>query len=575
MNSPAGKNLFWQTVRTRWWLWAGPTVALTVLAAVYTVTKTDRWRASQALVVRDEAAGQSGRIGRFDSVDAMKTSQETILEVSRNYAVVESALRQAGPSGSKRNKPGWPTRDDVEALRAAIKVRAPKGAEFGRTEVIYLSVEDTSPQRAIVLTQSVCDQLERRLMELRRQKAESIIAELVNAVANARTNWQTATARLKEMEAQVGSDLGELRVLNDSGSGDSNLRLSLNEIKNEVRQARVAELAAQERHTFLKAARDDGGRLVAIPNRVLEAQPALRRLKDGLVDAQLRRAQLAGAFSEDHPRMKAAIAAEEEVRTRLREELNLAIRGAEADLQVIRRQIESLDTQQHEIEARLTRLASLRAEYANLVAEVNQAGQSYEKASKDLAEARAALVAASASSLIERLGPPDTGGGPIGPGDKTILLAGFGGGLLTGLGLVLLAMPGGNRRGRRWSDCLPWGRRASDEPAKAAAVAGSPAGRRASDQPVAAAGSVAADRRQRGLEPNFTAAPVANVEDFDGEVENFVAQAAATGDTLVATVEPPADAATTVSGRVEPPPITQPLAAKQVVAMLSELDEAT
>ena len=54
------------------------------------------WRASQAIVVRDEAGGIA-RLGRFDSTDSMKAFQETVLEVARSREVVSGALRALGP----------------------------------------------------------------------------------------------------------------------------------------------------------------------------------------------------------------------------------------------------------------------------------------------------------------------------------------------------------------------------------------------------------------------------------------------------------------------------------------------
>ncbi|MDP6057570.1 MAG: hypothetical protein QGH33_01705, partial [Pirellulaceae bacterium] len=101
-----------------------------------------------------------------------------------------------------------------------------------------------------------------------------------------------ATERLETMEREVGNDLGELRSLNESGAGSSNLRAALNEVKTELRQATSAMEANQQLHDLLVRAQDDANELLATPSRLLESQPSLRRLKEGLVDAQLRTAEL-------------------------------------------------------------------------------------------------------------------------------------------------------------------------------------------------------------------------------------------------------------------------------------------
>ena len=64
---------------------------------------------------------------------------------------------------------------------------------------------------------------------------------------------------------------------------------------------------------ILLAASQDPETLVATPNRLLEAHPGLRRLKEGLVDAQLRVAELMGKMNESHPDVKAALTEEAEI----------------------------------------------------------------------------------------------------------------------------------------------------------------------------------------------------------------------------------------------------------------------
>ena len=83
----------------------------------------------------------------------MKTFQETVLEVARNRIVVAGALKRLGPPAN-RSQVNWPTSEDVQKMQKQITVTAPKGAEFGRTEVIYLSVSGAkrrlaAPRRSV------------------------------------------------------------------------------------------------------------------------------------------------------------------------------------------------------------------------------------------------------------------------------------------------------------------------------------------------------------------------------------------------------------------------------------------
>ena len=451
-----------KTLREHLRLWAIPAVVIALCALGYAIVRPAKWKASQALLVRDEAAGALNRKGRFDSPDSMKAAVETILEIARSRAVVAAALKQLGPPSGTTANGDWPTPADIEKGQAAIAVEAPKGAEFGRTEVIYLSATARTPADAIALNKAVCDQTESRLRQLRQSKAKSIIAELERAVALAQTDLDAATRQLEAMETDVGSDLGELRTLNEAGAGDSNLRTTLNQIKEELRRARTVHEANLQQRQHLLAAKDDPDQLVATPNRVLESQPSLRRLKDGLVDAQLRTAEILGKMSTNHPVAQAAIAAENQVRVDLHNELEVALRGLSADLKVTGALAESLEGQLADVSRRLSRLATIRARYANLVAEVRHRGELVAAARKDLADARASQSAASSGSLISRLDRPETGDSPVGPGRTMIVLCGMVGGLSAGFGLVFLAAPLSNLRGRRWSDYLGVGRRTTD-----------------------------------------------------------------------------------------------------------------
>jgi len=421
--------------------WIIPAVLATVAALAYAVIAKPTWEASQALVLREEAVNSQDRPGRFSSLDDMKTAQETIVELARNRTAVAAALTHVGPPADHGNDKSWPSDRDIERVRKSIVVTAPNGAEFGQTEVIYLSVKDSDRDRAVALTAALCGELENRLQQLRNSKAQSLIDELTRTEQLVRADLDRATQRLAELENEVGSDLAELRILNESASGDSNLRQALIQIENELRQAVRDRDALAPMHQLLLAAREDTTRLVATPNRLLESQPALRRLKEGLIDAQLHTADLSGSMSASHPHVQTAAAAEKEIRRSLHNELEVALRGLTADLQVADDRVKLLETQHANVKARLTHLASVRADYNNLTAETRQRGQTLTRTQQDLTDAHASLQAARATSLITRLDEPAAGNDPLGPRKALIVCFGLAGGLLIGFGIVFLTVP--------------------------------------------------------------------------------------------------------------------------------------
>ncbi len=441
---PSPRNIV-HLLAVHWRRCLAPAVLLGIAAAVYAVVSQPTWQASQALIIRNEAANNDTRPGKFSGTDEMKTVQETILELVKGHAVLFAALAEVGPPADAAQRAAWPTDRDVQQLRDAVTLVPPKGAEFGATEVFYLNVRDNDRSRAVALSRAIVAQLQTQFQQLRDLKAQSMIDELNKTVALAKNDLNGSLARLSKTEAGVGSDLAELRVLNnDANSGDGALGRTVTEIKNELRQARAAEQAAEQLLGVLQAAADDPGRLLATSNRLLESQPALRRLKDGLLDAQLHTAGLQGHLSELHPLVLASKQAEEEIGRHLHDELAIARRGVEGDLQFTAERVATLQAQLAKANDRLSRLAEVRAVYSSQVAETNNRMRLLERAEQNLAEAYAAHAGAKAASLISCIDAPDAGIRPVSPSRAMIILIGIAGGLLVGFGITLLTAPSPN-----------------------------------------------------------------------------------------------------------------------------------
>lgn len=420
--------------------WILPALLVTAVAVAYAKMRPAVWEASQALMVRAEAIG-SEHLGRFTVVDDMKTVQETILELAHTHTVVSTALMMVGPPTGRKIQAPWPTEQEIAALAGSMKISPPKGAEFGKTEVFYLQVDDTDRERAINLASALCDQLKKRFEDLRDAKARSLIEELGKTVTIAENDLQSATVKLTEMDAKAGSDLGELRTLLDTPTGDSPLRHSITEMQTELRGARVAVESNKSLLKLLEEAKDDPHALAAAPSRLLDSQPSLKRLKDGLIDAQLHTSQLLGSMSESHPLVVSAKAAESAISEQLHSELDAAEHGVQEELNLAEQRAAALESQIADVQKRLDHLAAIRADYANAVAEVHQRSDTLKAAETQLAEARASEATAHTASLLSRIDTPDTGAYPVGPSRTMIVAGGVAGGLVLGLGLLFLTIP--------------------------------------------------------------------------------------------------------------------------------------
>ncbi len=419
--------------------WAIPALITALAMGAYAMFRQPPWEASQALVIRNDAILNQDAPGRFSQPEEMRTVQETILELVRSRGVLAAALAEVGPPPNRTgDTAAWPSEQHIADLRESVKLAPPKGAEFGRTEVFYLKVRDPDRNRAMALVAALCGQLELSFQKLRDVKAASLVHEIEKAVELAAKDLAESTARLSDIERQVGSDLAELRLLHDTTSGESALRRTTAEIQTELRQARTAQKANEQLLELLRLAQAEPDRLVAMPNTLLESQPGLRRLKDGLIDAQLAASQLLGRMSEEHPQVQAAREAQRQIVRDVHNEIANAIRAVEVDLKVNGDRAALLEQQLAATTGRLEKLAALRAPYANQVAETRKRVDLLERAQERLAEARATQATARSSSLIARIDSPETGVRPVGPGRTVLLAVGVVGGLFVGFGVLVL-----------------------------------------------------------------------------------------------------------------------------------------
>ncbi|MEM9352499.1 MAG: Wzz/FepE/Etk N-terminal domain-containing protein [Planctomycetota bacterium] len=417
--------------------WIGCAIACGALAVVYALFSVKYWEATQALLVRQEAVNSANLPGKFADLYEMRTLQETILELAKSRQVVTESLAAVSGGASAARA----TEKDIEVFRRRLAMRPPNGAEFGKTEVFYVSVRDPDAQRAIALVTALCDQLEARLKKLRNQKADGLIAELEKQVELAAESHSEQTAALRKLETRLGPDLGELRLLNSASSGQSDLRQQLVAVGSEARVVTSEVEESRQLLRVLQAAQTEPERLTAMPNSLLSSQPALRRLKDGLVDAQLRTARLNGKRTENHPSVQAAIDSEARVRRDLFRELEVAVDGLQVQIGVGEARLAQLEARLSGYRERLGRLAADRAEYSNRLASVDNSRTVLDNARQKLSAAIAAKAAAQTASLVTRIDSPETGSNPIGIRRAAVVGVAVVGGALLGIGWIVLMAP--------------------------------------------------------------------------------------------------------------------------------------
>jgi len=424
------------------WRLALPALSCGVLGLVVALVRSPTWEASQAMILRDDASGaRASHPGQFSQLDTMKTAQETILELSHSRIVLSRALADVGPPEDYSLDPAqWPTDRDIDDAQEDTKIAPPKGAEFGKTELFYVKAQAKDRQRAVALSAALSRNLQARFEELRNSRANSVIDELVKTVTLAEADLQDSTDTLTQLESSVGQDLAELRMLNESPSGESDLRKMTVDLEAELRAQKAALKSCQLLLNLLQEGQENPGRLLASPSRLLDTQPALKRLKEGLVDAQLATAKLQGMMSLDHPQVRAAREGEREIGQHLHDELEIAIRGAEIDQRIAADRVANLERQEKAVNDRRNRLAQVRADYANLVSMTKHRTEILKTAQLELSEARAMQAATQLASVLDLVDTPDTGSKPLPPGKITITLGSLLGGLMLGAAWLFLSI---------------------------------------------------------------------------------------------------------------------------------------
>ncbi|TWU02957.1 GumC domain-containing protein [Stieleria varia] len=455
-------------------LWLGATAIFGVCGLVYALFSGDVWTARQPLIVRDEASGAVDRLGRFSSQTELKAAQETVLEMCQNRDVVAAALRQIGPPAGKSDE-NWPSIATIDGtIKKSVNLRAPKGSEFGNTEVVYLQVNASDQQRALDFCEAMFDNLTEHLRNVRRVRADSVIKELTHARDLARQNLNEVSARMREVETQFGEDLGDLRNLNDTISGDGTNRRTLEETTRELQVAELELSKLESMYRLLNEGANDPQKLLISGSELLTNQPTLLRLKDGLIDAQLRSSELSGVYTVRNPKRRAAIAAEREIRDRIKQETVAVIESMKPTLELERERVAKLAAKKERLSSRLGDLANARTGYAKIDSELEQRTEQLADAERRLTDAHASRSAALSTNLVAALGPPQVSDNPVNAGTTTLTGGAAMAGLIFGLGAVFLIAPGPSESQgrRRWSDYVSGaGRRASDMAAVPAAPA--------------------------------------------------------------------------------------------------------
>lgn len=391
-----------------------------------------KWTASQSLVVRDDLLGESFKPGRFNTPESLKSAQETILHMARKPEVLRAALAGAG------YRPDSLTPQAIEQWQRQVSVIAPNGAEFGKTEVVVLRVRERSAGGAAALAASLTEHIETQLRDYRTRLLASMKQELESGLTVAAAQYAELAERVGAIERSVGADVTTLRAMVEPNAGGSDLRQSLETVRAEIRNSTTDLERAQKQLDLIRSAAGSPHESLATSHELLEMQPVLKRLLDGLADARLALSSALGKYGEGHPTINNAREAVDRTVLEIRHQLDAAATGLESQIAMFQQKLDRLRSSESWYSSRLAELGQIRVEYKSLVEELTKRNEVLSRSRADLARVQSLGESTDRVSLITLIGEPQVGSRPDGLSRKAMVFIGLIGGMGLGLGWTVL-----------------------------------------------------------------------------------------------------------------------------------------
>ena len=352
------------------------TVLFTVVAAGVAFATPRLWQSSVTIWLRDQTAalGSDNDPGSLDP-DRLKTLSVNLREVIHSRPVLDATLQRLGDKGlnglgetDPDREPSGNSDATLARLRKAIRLEVPSGSDFGSSEMFYLRVRARAPERATALAETLLAVARDRLRQLGLMRAKDLIQKTEQQVVISQRELEKSQRKLDEFVREMGTNLLDLQAIGGAPTGDSDLRRSLNRVRDLLtpelaelsqRQALLEEVRRLEaklagsvraatsgvkiapragsartsapsvrsnvgdRNLPIEASRVPieiglGEHALAIPASFVEAHPALDQTRRALLELQLELARASAEWTPEHPRWKVLQAKVENVAAEFR-----------------------------------------------------------------------------------------------------------------------------------------------------------------------------------------------------------------------------------------------------------------
>jgi len=417
-----------------------PAIIGLALAAFYAFfIMPEMWTARQSFLIRDDLSGTAFKPGRFDSEEARKSAQETILEVARRPLVVRTVLEKLGPESFMKGG-NWVTDEVIEDTQKAIDISAPNGAEFGKTDAIVLTAKSSTRERTRKFIELLSEEITTQTNRIRSLRFESMESESRQAYQAAVEARDDAINRLNDLDQRLGSDFGFL-TLRGNQPGQPTQPSGVEAIQAEILKKQDELEIAEIRFAALLKAFKNPKKASQLPSEVAAAQPKIQNTMAKLLDLQEELHIAKGLYSNRHPRVKGLSKALDFSQQQLHNSLSGEMAGVRASIKLKKRQLAGLKDRIEKLKARLIRLSKARSEHLALTTQSQQLGEAATRAKTVWTEIESRTKTARTVGLLTPTDVAQVSTRPDGVGKKVIALAGLLGGLMTGVGLMFIVAP--------------------------------------------------------------------------------------------------------------------------------------
>ena len=439
--NPSQVNLaeVWRTLSQYRWRIAACVASFVGLAACVAMITPWTWRASMTvwLVPQTIEQHQQGEFN-YDADRQLSVQLENFRQVALSDEVLGEILKQAAKLAPRRIAGKT---ESVRSLRQQIDIRAPKGAEFGKSEIFQVRVIDRDPDRALAVAETFRDVSQKRYKELYLQKAESLTNQAREAADGARAASSAAQRELRRFELKAGSDLHDLRVLAGRQSADVLLKKALVSVQDERQKIEGAVRERQKRLAALQqaVAGMTDATLTAMPTHLFAENDFLQPARTQVTNLTARLATLESRFTRQYPEVQAVRRELADARRRFRRALTSFMSSLDADLAARGERLTYLIKQEREGRERLERLERMRTAYTSSADAVERSLQHLRVTERRLAEAAELQARSRRARLLIFVDPPKVEDQPVSPKRRNHVLAGLGLGLVAGVGLAMVS----------------------------------------------------------------------------------------------------------------------------------------